>query len=62
MSNDVKSIAFVETGESAGNAYGVFVRPTGGGPRRASGRRRHQRNLSRSRHRISQAWSASSTS
>jgi len=30
MSDDARSIAFVESGEGAGDAYGVFVRPTDG--------------------------------
>jgi eukaryotic-like serine/threonine-protein kinase len=32
MSRDAKLIAFVESGEGAGSKYGVFVRPTDGGP------------------------------
>jgi dipeptidyl aminopeptidase/acylaminoacyl peptidase len=32
MSDDARFIAFVESGEGAGSAYGIFVRPTDGGP------------------------------
>lgn len=32
MSDDARFIAFIESGEGAGSKYGVFVRPTDGGP------------------------------